>query len=421
MNPVAMNVPSPIGDHVALAGCILAMSGLGLVACGGSRPSTPTSPTATPPPVVTTAAPVPVPASVIPACSGGSAFFDASPVALGDFLAFRPLGLLSPPIHMFPAKHSAFSMTLPGTTPVRVPVRSPGKVWVKEIWEATFSTGGANYQLYVYPCTDVRVYFGHVAALSEKLIAEMRKVTPSCNSFQDGTALVTTCRHENLAIALESNEPFGTGPDSAGVDFGVFDFRLSPAAFVRIDHYDHFYPYSASPLDYFTADVRTAIANKTGSVFGSPLRTASPIGGSFMQDVAGTAQGNWFLPGRYHSNTTDLGPFLGLASDYVNPAQPMIAMGSSVRGISMGLYSFTPETQGVINRAFRSVVPDGSVYCYDRFTRGQSTGGLPLGQPNGVLLMAMPTDTTLRVELIAGSACASANRVMSGNATAFER
>lgn len=394
----------------------------GFAACGGSARSTPTAPTAAPPDVVTTPAPPAIPTAVIPACPGsGTPLFDASPVALSDFLAFRPLGFLSPPIHMFPAKHSAFSMTLPGTTPNRVPVRSPGKVWVKEIWEAAFSTGGANYQLYLYPCTDVRVYLGHVATVSERLITEMRKVTPACNSFQDGTAIVTTCRHENLVIPLESNEQLGTGPDSAGVDFGVFDFRLSPASFVRIDHYDHFYPYSASPLDYFTSDVKTMLTNKTGSVFGSPFRTASPIGGSFMQDVSGTAQGNWFLPGRYHSNTTDLGPFLGLASDYVNPAQPMIAMGSSVSGINMGLYSFTPEAQGLVNRPFRSVVPDGNVYCFDRFARGQSTGGLPLAQANGVLLMSMPSDSSLKVELAAGTSCAAANRALTANATTFER
>jgi hypothetical protein len=27
------------------------------------------------------------------------------------------------------------------------------------------------------------------------------------------------------------------------------------------------------------------------------MRTADPVGGTYMQDLAGTAQGNWFLPG----------------------------------------------------------------------------------------------------------------------------
>ncbi|OFW46973.1 MAG: hypothetical protein A3J29_09405 [Acidobacteria bacterium RIFCSPLOWO2_12_FULL_67_14b] len=394
----------------------------GLAACGGSSP-TPTAPTTTTPPAAVP--PVPTgaaPVTQIPGCAGaGTTLFDALPVALADFLAFRPLGFLSPPIHMFPAKHSAFGMSMPGTVAPKVPIRAPGRVWVKEIWEATFSTGGANYQVYVYPCNDVRVYFGHLATLSEKLLTEMQKVPASCNSFADGTALVTTCRHLDMAVPLESNEAMGTGPDTAGVDFGLVDFRRSPAAFIRLEHYDHFYPYWASPLDYFTADVRTQLAARTGSVFGSPLRTASPIGGSHAQDVAGTAQGNWFPPGVYHANTTDLGPMLGLASDYVDPSQPIMAIGSSIRGMAMGLYSFSVESQGLTNRAFRAVTADGNTYCFDRFRSGQSVGGLPLRQPAGVLLMSMPGDSTLRVELAPGSSCASASRAFTVGASTFER
>ena len=33
---------------------------------------------------------------------------------VADFIAFRPLGFLAPPIHMLSAKQSAFSMALPG-------------------------------------------------------------------------------------------------------------------------------------------------------------------------------------------------------------------------------------------------------------------------------------------------------------------
>ena len=398
----------------SLAGAILAMGGFTLAACGGSS----SPPTAATPPVI----PGPDPITQIPPCAGGGApLFDALPIAAGDFLAFRPLGFLSPPIHMFPAKHSAFSMTVPGTTAIRVPVRAPGKVWVKEIWEASFSTGGQNYQLYVYPCTDVRVYFGHIVTLSEKLMSEMQKVPPSCNSFSEGTAIVTTCRHENMAVQLASNEPMGTGPDTAGVDFGLLDFRLPPAAFVRLDHYDHFYPNWASPIDYFTADVRSVIASKTGSVFGSPMRTANPIGGTFMQDIPATAQGNWFFPGVYHASSTDLSPSLGLASDYVDPGQPMMAIGTTVSGVSMGLYSFPGAGQGIVNRAFRDVRADGNTYCYERFLRGQSTGGLPLGQPNGVLLISMPSDTTLKMELAPGTSCTAGSRASTASATMFER
>ncbi len=278
-----------------------------------------------------------------------------------------------------------------------------------------------NYQLFVYPCTDVRVYFGHIASLSDTLMTEMRKAAPSCNSFLDGTGSVTTCRHENLTLMLESGDLVGMGPDSAGVDFGLIDFRLPPAGFIRLDHYDHFYRSYASPLDYFRSDVRGILASKTGHIFGTRMRSASPIGGMYMQDLAGTAQGNWFLPGSYHSNSTDLSRSLGLATDYVDPAQPIMAIGSSIAGMNMGLYSYSVAGQGSTNRAFRDVRADGTTYCYDNFLQGQSTGGMPLGRANGVVLMSMPSETTLKVELGAGSSCAASSRVLTTNATTFER
>jgi hypothetical protein len=392
----------------------IVFGGLALAGCRGS-PSSPATPSSASGPVD------PISAQV-PACPVvGTPLFDVIPIDPADFLAFRPLGFLSPPIHMFPAKHSAFSMTPPGQTAVARPVRAPGRIWVKEIWEASFSTGGQNYQLFVYPCADVRVYFGHVVTLSSKLATEMQKSPPTCNSFFEGTATVTTCRHENMSVVLESSEQIGTGPDSAGVDFGVIDFRLPPAGFVRMDHYDHFYPYYASPLDYFRPDVKATLAAKTGHVFGSRMRTAAPIGGTYMQDIAGTAQGNWFMPGRYHSNSTDLSASLGLASDYVEPGQPIMAIGTPISGVNMGLYSFTVEAQGSINRAFSAVRADGTVYCYERFLRGQSAGGMPLSQPAGVLLLSMPNDTTLRVEQTAGSSCATAGRAFTAGAALFER
>lgn len=364
------------------------------------------------------------PAGSIPACPSdiSKPFFNTSPVALNDFIAFRPLGFLSPPIHMFPAKHSSFSMTPIGQAAVPKPVVAPGRVYVSEIYEASFSTGAKNYQVFLRPCQEVRAYFGHLASISEKLLAEFNKQAPKCNSFNDGQALVTTCRRENLAVLLEEGEQFATGPDTAGVDFGILDFRRMPAAFIDLAHYDYYYPYYTSPLDYYYTGTRHLIEGKTGDMFGKRLRTALPIGGSYMQDLAGTAQGNWFLPGKYHSNTTDLSVFLSLVHDYVDPAQPLIAMGTSVPGMAMGLYSFTAQATGLINRDFSEIKPDGGIYCFDNFLQGQSAGSLPLGKSNGIVLMSMTGQNALKLEFIAGSACNTvANWTFTAKATSFVR
>ena len=348
--------------------------------------------------------------------------FGTVPVDMKDFLAFRPLGFMSTPIHMFPAKHSAFSMTPIGQAAVPKPVKAPGKATVTEIYEATFSTGGKNYQVFMHPCSEVRVYFGHLATISEKLAAEFNNGAPKCNSFDDGSATVTTCRRENLNLQLDEGEQFGTGPDSAGVDFGTLDFRRQPAAFINLAHYDYYYPYYTSPLDFFTPDAKQALESKTGNVFGTRMRNVVPIGGTFMHDLPGTAQGNWFLPGKYHSNSTDMSQFLGLAHDYVDPAQPMMAAGTSIQGMKLGLYAHNVEQSGLDNRDFSAIKSDGKVYCIDSYIQGQSAGGLPISKPGGILLLAMPDDTSLTVELAVGSSCgAVSKRAFSAGATRFER
>jgi hypothetical protein len=362
--------------------------------------------------------------SQVPSCPGEvtTPLLNTVPIEPNDFLAFRPLGFQSPPIHIFPAKHSAFSMTPPGQKPVAKPVKSPGKVWVVEIWEASFSTGGKNYQVYMYPCNQVRLYWGHVVTISEKLLAEFKKAEPRCNSFSDSTATVTTCRREGLAIPLEPGEQWATGPDTAGVDFGAADFRLKPAAFVKPSHYDTYYVQYASPLDYFTPEAKKVLESKTGNVFGNKMRVAQPIGGTHMQDIAGTAQGNWFTGGKYANTTTDWGAFLGLVHDYVEPTQPMMGIGNSVKGMNSGLYSFKIEKEGYINRDFPDVKADGSIYCYDNFLSGQSAGGMPLGKPNGILLMSLTSETTLKLEFVSGGKCdANAKYQFTANATVFER
>jgi hypothetical protein len=98
-----------------------------------------------------------------------------------------------------------------------------------------------------------------------------------------------------------------------------------------------------------------------------------------------------------------------------------MAVGQSISGLSMGLYSFDVSSQGLTNRAFSDVRADGATYCYERFLEGQSAGGMPLRRPNGVVLMSMTDNATLKVELAAGTACGASPRSISSNATTFER
>ncbi|MSP13426.1 MAG: hypothetical protein EXR62_10790 [Chloroflexi bacterium] len=238
------------------------------------------------------------PLAQIPRCPEISTpLFDTMPIAPKDFLAFRPLGWLSPPIHIFPAKHSSFTLSLPGETSPQVTLQFPGHAWVTEIWSTQFEGSSAiGYQLYFYPCREFRAYLFHLSAISDKLLAEFKKGDPQCQAFNDGNSLVQKCQ-QNVMVQVDSGEMAGLGSDASGVDFGATDERIPDEPFINPAHYPHDYMKYVSPVDYFTPAVKAQFTPKLASFDGKVPREAEPKTGSYMQDLPGKAQGNWFFPG----------------------------------------------------------------------------------------------------------------------------
>ncbi|MBM4438512.1 MAG: hypothetical protein FJ029_15100 [Actinobacteria bacterium] len=109
--------------------------------------------------------------------------------------------------------------------------------------------------------------------------------------------------------------------------------------------------------------------------------------------------------------------------DYVEPAEPVISTGTSVPRLRVGLYSFTPRASGRVNRDFSQVTPDGQIYCYEAFRTGRTAGGLNLGQPPGIVLLALADPYTLRIEVQTDRAVCGepAGWAFTSAATAFER
>ncbi|NRF67429.1 hypothetical protein HLB44_10575 [Aquincola sp. S2] len=339
-----------------------------------------------------------------PACpaDAGAPLFGTAPIDPVDFIAMRPLGFQSNPIHVFPAKHGAFSMTPLGATPQARPVRAPARASVREMIQVRIASGGGNYQVFMHPCREVRLYFGHLATVSTRLQAAFDAGTPRCSAI---SGELTTCRRDDLDLALDEGEVFGHGPDTAGVDFGLVDARRPAAGFIYPEHYDAYYPFWQAPLDYFNSAVRAALAAKTGSVLGALRRTAEPLGGSHAVDLAGTAQGNWFVPGRYWIDSGgDSAGLLALGSDYVDPAQPLLAHGGAVSGLAAGLMAYTPRDSGAVNRRFADI-SGGGTFCLEGFLGGRSPGEMPLSAPSGALMLKLLNPVALRVEWVPGSDC----------------
>lgn len=366
--------------------------------------------------------------SSVPACPELSQpLFSSLPMALSDFLAFRPLGWTSPPIHVFPAKHSNFALALPGQTPPVREVRSPGAVWLTEInfteWIGLNKTG---YGVTFYPCKDFKAYFGHLSRLSDRLMEELKTGEVSCRDpYSTGGVMARPCK-KDVSLKLEPGEVVGYSGDAAGVDFGAIDYRAPPMTVAIPAHYSNELLHYVSPILYFTPETRALLESKIGSYDGTVRRTAEPLVGTAGEDIPGTAQGNWFTPGLHWGLTPppQPDPFIALVHEYVDSTVPIFSVGTSVKGLAVGVYTFTPRNDGKVNRDFKDVRPDGSVYCYEGFKVGRTPGGIGVGDPQGVILIAMPDANTLLVEKqgAQGSTCASMGVwTMTANATRFER
>ena len=149
------------------------------------------------------------------------------------------------------------------------------------------------------------------------------------------------------------------------------------------------------PFDGFTSDVRELQLARMGGYDRQP-RTAEPRCGEVMQDVPGTAQGNWYTGETgAHANWAQE---LALVHDNVDPSLAAISIGGTITGV--GVWIFRPDNSGLINREFSEIFADGKTYCYQGALSdegGQTTTKFP-----GRLLVALKSAAEMLVEQQAG-------------------
>ena len=357
----------------------------------------------------------------LPTCPEGP-LFDTLPIAPEDFLAFRPLGFLSLPIHIFPAKHSSFTFVAPGQPAPERTVRFPGRVWVTQVTSTRFPNGNSGYQMVFYACREFRSYLYHLKDINESVKAAFEAGEKRCYDYIDMSGTIVKC-DGRLFHEVQGGEIAGlSGDGSSGVDFGANDLRVSPRGFLNLPHYSFDYPYYVSPIDYFPPESKRLFEAKLASFDGAIPRTAEPRAGSYRPDVEGTAQGNWFYPGTYQREATDLSPSVALVHDYIDPAQPVFSIGTKVEGVRMGLYTFEPRESGAVNRDFTAIVAGAGPFCYEGMRGGWTVGKLPTGTLSGVLLAALDGEGRLRLERKEAATCDAAMPwTFSDAAAVFER
>jgi hypothetical protein len=358
----------------------------------------------------------------LPSCPAGP-LFDHLPLAMDDFRALRPLGFTSVPIHIMPARFSSFSRSLPGEDRPPAPVYFPGDAWVTSILTTEFPANGATgFQLTFSPCRETKFGFNHIGSLSEKLqkaVDEGQRT--NCREFDSGQGSIARTCQINLLLAVKSGEPVGRSDEFAGVDFVAIDYRVPPAAFANPAHYGGDFFYYVTPVDYFVPELKKQLESRLRSFDGATARTAPPIAGVYMQDLPGTAQGNWFLPGASPAATSSSDGHLALVHDYIGADEPLLVVGTGIKGLRAGQYSFRPRASGSTNLDFSAIKADARVYCFEGWKGGTTLGGLPLAVAPGSVILTMPAADRLRIEYRPNAASCDLPGQFTDAASIYER
>jgi hypothetical protein len=358
--------------------------------------------------------------SAEPTCSAGP-LLTVSPVALTDFMGLTPLRHVAPPPHTFPSDHMYFYMRPDAV----VPVVSPGAVQLVDVAEISTTGTTPEYTVYFKPCAEYQGFFYHLTALADSLRAHIGPFDDGqCSSYTTGNQTVRRCSR-NVRIPLAAGDPIGNSGrvgGAAALDFGTVDARTPDLEWANplrrprfpggIDSH-----HIVCPLDAYEPGMRAALIARLSDYSGMP-RTRQPLCGEVMQDVKGTAQGIWFVAGTpVEMSQSPEDPHLALVHDNdFDTDREVFSVGTSLRrsGLDPSPYFFTPTASGSINRHFRDVTANGTTHCYEEL------GGVTF--PARVVLLAMPSPTTLRVERIMAPSCDSARPWAFGATfTDFER
>ncbi len=383
-----------------------------LASCGGT-PAANETPAATPivtsPAATLTPAPLPTPP---PTCDQ----LTVLPLALSDIVAITPLGNLNPSGHVFPTNHVYFytPRAATGTDARPVPVTSPGALSVSRVTTQEYRSATpiyTDYKLDFSICQPITGDIAHLGTVSDRILAELKKASPHCQEYATGGTAVRSCTYETK-IELAPGERIGmTSAKSNALDLGAQDSRVRNA-FVAPDRYFPEFSNAVCPIDLFAQPVFGQLRGKLGRE-ASPKpqpRTIEPVCGTVMQDITGTAQGNWFaFPGRL----TQEDPHLALVHDNVDPRQPIFSVGTSIPGLSAATHPYTVRDTGLVNRDFFQIRADTKVYCFE---------GLGVRTSAAMrILLTMPSERELRIEAQPTAECGAGPWTLGSKAVRFER
>lgn len=358
----------------------------------------------------------------LPSCGSNMALFTAPPVTDPTFVSINPMGHVFPPGHTFPADHAYFGFS--GTSD-NVNLFAPGNGWVTQV-TTLYGVGNSSdgYVITFSPCQEVKMDNLSVNSIPQAFINPPGSVTTCSNFGGNFPGAVASCV-TNMQVPVKAGQLLGTG---GLVDFGpIEDTRFQIAGFV--DPARHDLNRGFCPLNYFAPALQATYTAMLGGNNGSVLvpRTAQPLCGTIMQDIAGTAQGDWFFPGAPYPPDD---PHLALIHHNIAYSTATFSVGSSIPEFA-GAHDLELKTVADSTRINYDwpLVNDTQLYCYDtilvEFNNGP--GGPDPSYVGDIVLLQLsgPSLDTLTIELqTPGKTCSGVGAgawAFTGNAVTFQR
>jgi hypothetical protein len=345
-------------------------------------------------------------------CEGGLVF-TVCPVDLDDVSTIVPLGNLNPPGHTFPTDHIYWYLRAAGSTGVTVetPLYAPGDMTLTSATASHHVNAGLTDFGITMECGDVVLILGHVTTLAENIFGNSTDLSgwDLQNEYSTGGETYRMYSKQ-FNRAIEAGDSLGTAGGNPGqwaLDIGTYDLSATSGTAANPSRWQNsWYRHAVCPLDFYEAgpvvDAIWALVARDGGA-----GDMYPCGQA-LQDVPGAAHGCWFLDGVTEPYPED--NHLALVWHNTQPALAAISVGTMIPTLTSGVYTFTPENTGALNRDFSDVTADGAVYGY-------TTAGLP----GGVIIVSLPTSNTLWIEHLPSATTNPASWVFTAAKTLFNR
>lgn len=339
----------------------------------------------------------------------------------GAIKGLVPLGNSNPPGHTFPVDHIYFA----GDKGTKYNVYAAGDGIITNLTKVTdYGMDGEvvneGITVTIKYCDTISLV-NAIPGTESKLISDVTEKMSSkdCKTVpgkHEGQSKNEFCGY-SLNIPVKASDIIATTDGKEFPEIWALDYNRVLEPNVDWERYNSpYYQYAFCFFDMYPKDLKDYYYNLFGNYQGLESkdklekdgkklefipfipRTIEPRCGKVMQNINGTAKGDWFGVGRDDKSETTVNTYdLALIEDNQDPIYERIVIGGNITEPSV--LSFIPKHTGNINRAFEEVKADGKTYCYNE-ELNNLRGGWWSG---GKIVLKLVDDHHLNIEKQSGT------------------